>query len=1307
MPTLNFPLNPTLNDTYTFEGKIWTWNGYAWKLNSASYFLDNIKTVDGSGSQLDADLLDGQDSTAFASSAQGALADSAIQPNDDAVLSTLQLTGGTGDEGTLSWNSSDKTLDLAMGEAVQQIGQEIFYMVRNETGSTIPNGTPVFANGATAGSNRVTIAGMIADGSVASMRYLGITTQDITSGVNGLVTSFGYVRDIDTRGTIYGEDWQVGEILYVSQSTAGALTNVAPTSGLILPVAIVINRHQTAGVLIVRSEAAISAPAEDGVLAKTAYSWGDHSTQDYVNDTELTNALSSINSYTDADAQEYLSSTGYTIRSSSGLSVSNLYTLDNPNAYSTEFQDQFGYSVAVSGNYAITGGHREDEAAGTNSGKAYIFDLTSGQLVHTLDNPNAYGTVDNDEFGKSFAISGNYAVVGVSNEDDADGTSSGKVYIFSVADGSLLHTLNNPNPYSTSASDYFGSSVDASETQVIISASGEDEDGASNSGKAYIFDLASGQLVHTLDNPNAYGTAVDDYFSFPCRISQSYAAVSARLEDDADGTSSGKVYIFSVADGSLLHTLNNPNPYSTSASDYFGESLAITDNYVVVGASDEDDASNTNTGKVYVFDTVTGNLLHTLENPNGYGTPAYDQFGKAAAVSGNYAIIGAFQEDDAGGTTSGKAYIFDLTSGQLVHTLDNPSAYSTTADDYFGWSVGISEKYAIVGAPFEDSAGGSASGKAYVYDLAKVYSHTLSGSGGATLNLENSSETLIGSVGHSEATEDTFLTAKDYSTPGNFHVLSVGSNGLRYSTDNRSSWSQVTTLEDLNRLSITASGAISAGDPVVLNTDGTISVAGIVEEMLSVGIFGSTYQYSTETELNAKINAVPGTRDKFIVTYEDNLYIYVVLVTMADPSSTSTSVSFGTPFQLDNTFQVNPGSSMLTVSPVPGRDGNFVIVFGRLSPSYLYAKVINISGDTVSCPGSVEFLSTADLRYLDSTETSTQDTVLLYYAAHNGTGSVAALTVNTTDGTVTLNTPTIIPGSYTYGTAIGSIEFDTTTSDTFALTYQNTTSNEIDCIIGTLSSNTVSFPASATTVTSINYGDLVTHKVAFYDGRLALVLSYYNSSFSDYVNWYVGYVSGTTPTLAYIGNDSYSTDRISIDFNKSPANTGRVTFIYSRRSGGTRYVGMKSLYIDENATTYTQEYSSGTIVGGSSSQLTDFAFFPDVTNDPGKVFILLSTGYARIGQTVTAVTYSNVSSYLGISDGTYADGETAKVLLSGSISTDQASLTTGSVYFIDTDGTISTTNTGIKAGKALSTTSLLLDTTMNGPEMNAYLGSLL
>jgi len=393
-------------------------------------------------------------------------------------------------------------------------------------------------------------------------------------------------------------------------------------------------------------------------------------------------------------------------------------TLDNPNPYSTSADDWFGYSVSISGNYAIVGARYEDDASGSKSGKAYIFDVTTGNLLHTLDNPNAYGTSANDWFGDDVSISGNYAIVGARAEDDTGGFSSGKAYIFDVTTGNLLHTLNNPNPIGESSSDSFGNSVSIDGNYAIVGARGEDHaEFIIDSGKAYIFDVTTGNLVHTLDNPNAYSTTVDDTFGGFVSISGNYAIVGAFDEDDAGGAGSGKAYIFDVTTGNLLHTLDNPNAYGTSANDYFGTAVSIDGNYAIVGAYSEDDAGGIESGKAYIFDVTTGNLVSTLDNPNAYSTSTADWFGYSVDISGSYAIVSAWQEDDAGGLSSGKVYIFDVTTGNLVDTLDNPNAYDTSAGDSFGTVVSISGNYVIVGAHKEDDAGGADSGKAYIYEL--------------------------------------------------------------------------------------------------------------------------------------------------------------------------------------------------------------------------------------------------------------------------------------------------------------------------------------------------------------------------------------------------------------------------------------------------------------------------------------------------------------------------------------------------------------------------------------------------------------
>ena len=403
--------------------------------------------------------------------------------------------------------------------------------------------------------------------------------------------------------------------------------------------------------------------------------------------------------------------------------VSLIFTLDNPNAFGTSADDWFGFSVDIDGNLIIIGAFQEDDAGGLTSGKAYIYNATTGALVHTLDNPNAFGTSDGDRFGYSVAISGNYAIVGADREDETGELSSGKAYIFNATTGALVHTLDNPNAFGTSDSDVFGEAAAIDGDRAIVGAYQEDDADGTSSGKAYIFNVTTGALVHTLDNPNPIFSSTNNWFGRSMDISGDRCIVSAYVETNEAGESgSGKAYIFNVTTGALVHTLDNPDPFGTGdINDFFGYSVAMSGNYAIVSCINEDEPGGTQSGKAYIFNVTTGDLVYTLDNPNAFGTSQSDSFGTSVAISGNYAIVGASSEDDAGGLSSGKAYVFKTTVGDwtdttLIDTLDNPNAFGTSAGDNFGRKVSISGNRCIVGAYLED-VGGNASGIAYVYKL--------------------------------------------------------------------------------------------------------------------------------------------------------------------------------------------------------------------------------------------------------------------------------------------------------------------------------------------------------------------------------------------------------------------------------------------------------------------------------------------------------------------------------------------------------------------------------------------------------------
>lgn len=159
-------------------------------------------------------------------------------------------------QGAVWWNPDDGTLNIGMtagADVIQQVGQETFLYVKNQTGSVLSNGKAIRAVGALGASGRILAGYAIADGTHLAKYVIGIATKDIANGDDGLVTWFGLVRGIDTSGTPYGEVWADGDVLYVSPTTAGALTNVEPTApDLKITMAMVLTAHASTGTLMVR-----------------------------------------------------------------------------------------------------------------------------------------------------------------------------------------------------------------------------------------------------------------------------------------------------------------------------------------------------------------------------------------------------------------------------------------------------------------------------------------------------------------------------------------------------------------------------------------------------------------------------------------------------------------------------------------------------------------------------------------------------------------------------------------------------------------------------------------------------------------------------------------------------------------------------------------------------------------------------------------------------------------------------------------------------------------------------------------------
>lgn len=382
-------------------------------------------------------------------------------------------------------------------------------------------------------------------------------------------------------------------------------------------------------------------------------------------------------------------------------------TLTNP---SPQGGDGFGSSAAFSGTRLVIGA-AGDSIGAVDAGTAYVYDFSSATPVVplvTLTNPNP-ATVD--FFGTTVSISGSRVAVGA-NRDRPGAQDVGGAYVFDLATAAPVVpvlTLTNPSPV---AFDYFGHAVAISGTRLVVGAYGDDT-GATNAGSAYLYDLAGAVPAVPTAILNQPSPASDDPFGSAVAVAGSLVAVGFH-QSDAGATDSGSVHVYDLA-GAMpavpVLTLVNPAP---AAGDHFGLALAMSGRRIVVGAYGYG-TSTYSAGVAYVYDltaAIPAMPVFTLTNPS---PAAGDYFGSSVAFSNEKVVVGA-ADDDAVALNSGVIYVYDLMSAaptRPVITLTNPVPQMFAR---FGSGVGISSNWLVVGAECENT-GASCAGSAYVFNL--------------------------------------------------------------------------------------------------------------------------------------------------------------------------------------------------------------------------------------------------------------------------------------------------------------------------------------------------------------------------------------------------------------------------------------------------------------------------------------------------------------------------------------------------------------------------------------------------------------
>lgn len=370
----------------------------------------------------------------------------------------------------------------------------------------------------------------------------------------------------------------------------------------------------------------------------------------------------------------------------------------------------FGATNSISGNYAIIGAYGDNN----DTGAAYIYFFNGSSWIQQAK-LTADDGAENDNFGNSVSLDGDYAIIGAFKAV-VSGDTSGAAYIFKRS-GTVWSQQSKIVAVGIGNNKRFGWSVSLSGEYAVI--------GASFSGAAYFF-RRSGSSWNQDDVLYKYYNE----FGYSVSIDGDYAVVG----------SNGEGACTYLREGLSWSEQAELTPEGSSSN--FGISTAISGDYAVVGDNMDSHSSTTWAGSVHVFKR-SGTSWDDKTKIIASDPQTQDLFGSSVSIYNNYLIVGAIGE---GGSYRGAAYSF-LRNGSTWTETSKLLASDQAVSDNYGVSVSINSDFAIIGA-YQDDDNGTNSGSSYIYETGsdmslpvKLASFTATaGDGQVTLNWVTESE---------------------------------------------------------------------------------------------------------------------------------------------------------------------------------------------------------------------------------------------------------------------------------------------------------------------------------------------------------------------------------------------------------------------------------------------------------------------------------------------------------------------------------------------------------------------------------------
>ena len=464
------------------------------------------------------------------------------------------------------------------------------------------------------------------------------------------------------------------------------------------------------------------------------------------------------------------------------------------------------------------------------------------------------------------------------------------------------------------------------------------------------------------------------------------------------------------------------------------------------------------------------------------------------------------------------------------------------------------------------------------------------------------------------------------------------------------------------QVSFVASGTLSSGQTVALKTDGTVTAVA-----LSTPALGGYNTFTSNTP-NYMSSTSDVENNKVFISYSDagnGSYGTVVIATV-----NGTSVSFGTP------VVYNSGYTAKSSTAFDSQNNQIVVAYvDTANGSYGTAIVGTVSGTSVSFGSEAVFETTSTDDIAISYDTVNTKFVVFYREGSLGYGKVKIGTVSGTS----ISFGSIVTFNSGQASQISAV-YDPVTEKVIVCYKDDTAYNGFGtALVGTVSGTSISFGSKNV----FNSGTTFYTAVAYDSVSDKIVISYKDNSNNYYGTAVVGTVSGTSI--------SFGAETV---FISSEANWISTAYDSSNNKIVTSYQ-------DQTNSNYAK-ISVGTVSGtsisfGSAITLNTSTSYYTAASYAGGGSVLISFQSQQSPTIGLSRVYnlgaSNSADFIGITDAAISDTASGSVTIKGGISTNVTGLTANSTYYVQDDGSLSTTTSTVLAGKALSSTSINLDYT--------------